>query len=210
MEPVILGQSGLRRGQTDSAGEKTIMGEMITKITSLFGRFGPKLRKCRKLPHFLEKENDSRSGQIKESVLTARRSLCTQSQESVADLANDESQAPNIILSGQCKDNFKSIPKPTIPNHKHSQTQRIGKLSGRTHSCPRCSKEFKYYSNLKSHWEIIHKQNVDNLREGLIIPPSADSEGLSFQCKVCSRVFKYASNLRTHRLVHTGQEEHKD
>lgn len=69
--------------------------------------------------------------------------------------------------------------------------------------CNQCYKSFKYFSNIKSHLQVVHKKAVN-------APKSRDShfsdtcENHVIQCDVCLRHFKYATNLRAHRLVHSG------
>ena len=76
----------------------------------------------------------------------------------------------------------------------------------RPYKCSSCSKEFKYFSNLKSHMHIVHKKMVE--RSPKDCNDSIVSNGQVFQCEICFRNFKYFSNLRTHRLVHTSSELH--
>lgn len=73
------------------------------------------------------------------------------------------------------------------------------------YKCHFCAKQFKYFSNLKSHMNIVHKQMIENSPEES--KTSTVGNGQVFQCEICFRNFKYFSNLRTHRLVHTSELE---
>ena len=71
--------------------------------------------------------------------------------------------------------------------------------------CHFCTKQFKYFSNLKSHMNIVHKKMIENSPKDS--KTSTVGSGQVFQCEICLRNFKYFSNLRTHRLVHTSEIE---
>lgn len=73
------------------------------------------------------------------------------------------------------------------------------------YKCHFCAKQFKYFSNLKSHMNIVHKKMIENSPEDS--KTSTVGNGQVFQCEICFRNFKYFSNLRTHRLVHTSELE---
>lgn len=73
------------------------------------------------------------------------------------------------------------------------------------YQCHFCTKQFKYFSNLKSHMNIVHKKMIENCPKDS--KTSTVGNGQVFQCEICSRNFKYFSNLRTHRLVHTSEVE---
>lgn len=70
--------------------------------------------------------------------------------------------------------------------------------------CHLCIKQFKYFSNLKSHMNIVHKKTI--VQSDIDSKTPKHANGQLFQCDVCCRNFKYFSNLRTHRLVHTTTE----
>ena len=73
------------------------------------------------------------------------------------------------------------------------------------YKCNFCAKQFKYFSNLKSHMNIVHKKMIQNSPEDN--KTSSVGNGQTFECEICFRNFKYFSNLRTHRLVHTSEVE---
>lgn len=73
------------------------------------------------------------------------------------------------------------------------------------YQCHFCAKQFKYFSNLKSHMNIIHRKLIENSPKDS--KTSTVGSGQVFQCEICLRNFKYFSNLRTHRLVHTSEVE---
>ena len=73
------------------------------------------------------------------------------------------------------------------------------------YQCHFCAKQFKYFSNLKSHMNIIHSKLIENSPKDS--KTSTVGSGQVFQCEICLRNFKYFSNLRTHRLVHTSEVE---
>ena len=74
----------------------------------------------------------------------------------------------------------------------------------RPYKCNLCVKQFKYFSNLKSHMKIVHKKIVESHPENS--NSSTVGNGKVFQCELCFRNFKYFSNLRTHQLVHTSND----
>ena len=68
--------------------------------------------------------------------------------------------------------------------------------------CNLCHKNFKYFSNIKSHLQVVHKRAVDTPESR--DPHYSDTCGNHvIQCDICLRHFKYATNLRAHRLVHS-------
>jgi len=73
------------------------------------------------------------------------------------------------------------------------------------YQCHFCTKQFKYFTNLKSHMNIVHKKMIENSPKDS--KTSTVGSGQVFQCEICLRNFKYFSNLRTHRLVHTSEIE---
>lgn len=74
----------------------------------------------------------------------------------------------------------------------------------RPYKCHFCVKQFKYFSNLKSHMNVVHKKKIE--KSPTDMKTSTVGNGQVFQCEICFRNFKYFSNLRTHRLVHTNNE----
>ena len=81
----------------------------------------------------------------------------------------------------------------------------VSPRADKPYQCYFCTKQFKYFSNLKSHMNIVHKKMVENSPKDS--KTSTVGSGQVFQCEICLRNFKYFSNLRTHRLVHTGEVE---
>ena len=73
------------------------------------------------------------------------------------------------------------------------------------YQCHFCAKQFKYFSNLKSHMNVVHRRMIENSPKDS--KTSTVGSGQVFQCEICLRNFKYFSNLRTHRLVHTSEVE---
>lgn len=73
------------------------------------------------------------------------------------------------------------------------------------YQCHFCTKQFKYFSNLKSHMNIVHRKIIENSPKDSKTPTVGSRQ--VFQCEMCLRNFKYFSNLRTHRLVHTSEVE---
>ena len=124
----------------------------------------------------------------------------------------------NVLKPSQCTtkshNRCKERKKPLVPRLENLNEDRessktaagfiLSPRADRPYKCSFCSKQFKYFSNLKSHMNIVHKKMVESSPED-----SKDSivrNGQVFQCEICFRNFKYFSNLRTHRLVHTSSE----
>lgn len=184
----------------------------IRSFVCLYSRYSPKTRKCRKLLYLEEKENGERSEQSDDSTTAVR----LQSYKHNRLKNNDTNLARNkrlgrMRLFKQHGDQ-ESSPRTSLLDVHSRQAKKLGisavdlPHAEKPYCCSICNKQFKYYSNLKSHWEVIHKRNVDDLSEELRSSSAADWSDVSFQCEVCLRDFKYASNLRTHQLVHTGQD----
>lgn len=165
------------------------------------------------MPYLEEKENGESSDQSSDSsVLRFKLQYspeCTKPMNKDLVLPRSKRQG-HLSLLKQNRDH-KRIPSFSLSDVIHKQNSEVGVVvcsprAGKSFICSICNKQFKYYSNLKSHLEIIHKRKMDCLSEEMKSPSTADWSNVSFQCEVCLRDFKYASNLRTHRLVHTGQD----
>lgn len=110
----------------------------------------------------------------------------------------------------KCKETKK--PLITLLDHLNEESNPIKSAVGyilspravRPFKCSFCGKEFKYFTNLKSHTIIVHKKMVESSPKDSKNPTVQN--GQVFQCEICFRTFKYFSNLRTHRLVHTSSD----
>ena len=163
---------------------------MIINVGFFFTRPSPKLRKY------------TDGVGVKENAL-----LSCQSTEKVL----KPSQLTYLTIGyNRCKDRKKPL-VPRLDNlidDTESSNSGIGFIlspqAERPYKCNFCGKQFKYFSNLKSHMKIVHKKMVESSPKDR--KDSTVGSGQVFQCEICFRNFKYFSNLRTHSLVHTSSE----
>ena len=106
----------------------------------------------------------------------------------------------------------KKLPVPPLDGlHEHRGFSEcttgfiLSPRADKPYQCHFCAKQFKYFSNLKSHMNIVHRKMIENSPKDSTT--STVGSGQVFQCEICLRNFKYFSNLRTHRLVHTSELE---
>lgn len=119
-------------------------------------------------------------------------------------------QSPKYMLTKAHRRN-KNKKKPLVPplGSLNENTEFADFATGfilspraeKPYRCHLCVKQFKYFSNLKSHMNIVHKKMIE--QSHIHSKTSTVGNGQVFQCEICFRNFKYFSNLRTHRLVHT-------
>jgi len=182
--------------------EGSIADTSIGKTSQENERPSPKLRKfSSKLPTVV------REKQTEETEVEGNHTPLRHATENVP----KPSQLTHKIKSyDRCKERKKPLVPPlgNLDEDRESSKLAVGFIlsprAERPYKCNCCGKQFKYFSNLKSHMKIVHKKMVEGSPND-----SKDSVvgcGQVFQCEICFRNFKYFSNLRTHRLVHTSSE----
>ena len=169
-----------------------------------FTRLSPKLRKYSRILPLNESENQAEEINEKTNDFT----LPSSEQFTEKTLKPSHFTHTNI----QCKDRKNPL-VPRLQNlneDEHSKSDVcvagfiLSPRAERPYKCNLCVKQFKYFSNLKSHMKIVHKKMVESSPEDS--NSSTLGNGQVFQCEICYRNFKYFSNLRTHRLVHTSND----
>ena len=200
------------------------MGRRISNIKGLQGlgckpfQFLPRLRKCSQTLPLKENPQCSEDGDISLVDKEENTLLIVDKITSVSATGECGIVKPvcckNIPVPGFVRHHTgKNDRRPLVPcldyfigdrKSTESPTFILSPCAEKQYICKYCNKQFKYFSNLKSHMKIVHKQIVDQSSKDTLI--SMNHDGQVFQCEVCFRNFKYPSNLRTHRLVHTGSE----
>ena len=124
---------------------------------------------------------------------------------SSADLPKDVGSSPKQFKTRLC---------PLTPKNSSTEVNKLPIRGGNSYSivssrdteklfqCSFCCKNFKYFSNVKSHLQVVHKRAVGT-PEAPDLYQSNSCKDNELQCDICFRHFKYATNLRTHRLVHS-------
>ena len=170
----------------------------------LFTRLSPKLRKYSRILPLNESENQA------EEINEKTNDFALPSSEQFTEKTLKPSHLTHTKI--QCKDRKKPL-VPRLQNlneDEHSKSDVcvagfiLSPRAERPYKCNLCVKQFKYFSNLKSHMKIVHKKMVESSPEDS--NRSTLGNGQVFQCEICYRNFKYFSNLRTHRLVHTNND----
>ena len=171
-------------------------------IFLLIARPSPKLRKyCYKVSTVESEKQRDETDASEQALLSCQSSVDVQKPSQLTCTTKSHSR---------CKERKKPL-VPRLENlneDRESSKNAVGFIlsprADRPYKCTFCSKQFKYFSNLKSHMNIVHKKMVESS-----LDDSKDSivrNGQVFQCEICFRNFKYFSNLRTHGLVHTSSE----
>ena len=168
----------------------------------LFARLSPKLRKYSHI--LLPNESESQAGEInckKNAILFCESSKNTQ-------------KLSQFTSTTKAHNRCKERKKPLVPRlynlNEDGEASNfatgfiLSPRAERPYKCNLCVKQFKYFSNLKSHMKIVHKKIVESHPENS--NSSTVGNGKVFQCELCFRNFKYFSNLRTHQLVHTSND----
>jgi len=184
--------------------EGSIADTSIGKTSQENERPSPKLRKfSSKLPTVVGEK------QTEETEVEGNHTPLHHATENVP----KPSQLTHKIKSyDRCKERKKPLVPPlgNLDEDRESSKLAAGFIlsprAERPYKCNCCGKQFKYFSNLKSHMKIVHKKVVEASPKDNRDLHITVGSGQVFQCEICFRDFKYFSNLRTHRLVHTSSE----